>query len=38
MILANAQNVAFARQAAGLQLKNTLASNDDERKLIYQQR
>ncbi|KAI6182665.1 Importin-beta protein [Aphelenchoides bicaudatus] len=37
-ILANTQNVAFARQAAGLQLKNTLASNDDDRRLVYQQR
>jgi importin subunit beta-1 len=38
VILANSQNVPFVRQAAGLQLKNTLTANDEERRQIYQQR
>ncbi|KAI6178497.1 Importin N-terminal domain-containing protein [Aphelenchoides besseyi] len=37
-ILVNVQNQQFVRQAAGLQLKNTLASNDEQRQQTNQQR
>uniref|UniRef100_A0A1I7S7A1 Importin N-terminal domain-containing protein n=1 Tax=Bursaphelenchus xylophilus TaxID=6326 RepID=A0A1I7S7A1_BURXY len=37
-ILAATENVAFVRQAAGLQLKNTLVANEEERRQLLQQR
>ncbi|CAD5206634.1 unnamed protein product [Bursaphelenchus okinawaensis] len=37
-ILAAPENIAFVRQAAGLQLKNTLVANEEERRVVQHER